>query len=74
MLTGLIVMGVLAALTGAGLSLAARLLPPGEDAGIERINAVLPQLQCARCGYPGCRPYAAALLAGNAPLLSLIHI
>lgn len=27
----------------------------------ERINAELPQLQCAECGYAGCRPYAEAI-------------
>ncbi len=33
-----------------------------------RIDAVLPQTQCTRCGYDGCRPYAAALAAGTADL------
>ena len=33
-----------------------------------RIDALLPQTQCTRCGYPGCRPYAAALAAGEAPI------
>ncbi len=27
--------------------------------------AVLPQTQCGRCGFPGCRPYARALLRGT---------
>ena len=26
-----------------------------------RIDAVLPQTQCGKCGYPGCRPYAEAI-------------
>jgi electron transport complex protein RnfB len=30
----------------------------------DRIDAVLPQTQCARCGYAACRPYAEALAAG----------
>jgi electron transport complex protein RnfB len=34
----------------------------------DRIDAVLPQTQCERCGYPGCRPYAEALAAGRARL------
>jgi electron transport complex protein RnfB len=34
----------------------------------ERLDAVLPQTQCTRCGYPGCRPYAEALAAGEADL------
>ena len=32
----------------------------------ERIDALLPQTQCTRCGYAGCRPYADALAAGTA--------
>jgi H+/Na+-translocating ferredoxin:NAD+ oxidoreductase subunit B len=27
----------------------------------ERIDALLPQTQCTRCGYEGCLPYAAAI-------------
>jgi electron transport complex protein RnfB len=32
---------------------------------VERIDALLPQTQCRRCGYDGCRPYAAALAQGG---------
>jgi electron transport complex protein RnfB len=35
---------------------------------VERIDALLPQTQCTRCGYPGCRPYAAAIVAGDAQI------
>ncbi len=28
---------------------------------IDRIDAVLPQTQCTKCGYDGCRPYAHAI-------------
>jgi len=31
-----------------------------------RIDALLPQTQCTRCGYAGCSPYAAAIAAGEA--------
>jgi electron transport complex protein RnfB len=34
----------------------------------DRIDAVLPQTQCTKCGYTGCRPYAEALARGEAPL------
>lgn len=34
----------------------------------ERIDALLPQTQCGRCGYPGCLPYAAALAADEAAI------
>jgi Na+-translocating ferredoxin:NAD+ oxidoreductase subunit B len=33
----------------------------------DRIDAVLPQAQCRRCGYAGCRPYAEAI-ADGAPI------
>jgi electron transport complex protein RnfB len=32
----------------------------------DRLDALLPQTQCTRCGYAGCRPYAEALAAGEA--------
>ncbi|MGH8164410.1 MAG: RnfABCDGE type electron transport complex subunit B [Rhodanobacteraceae bacterium] len=32
------------------------------------IDAVLPQTQCTRCGYPACRPYAQAIACGEAPI------
>jgi len=32
---------------------------------VKAIDAVLPQTQCTRCGYPGCLPYAAAIAAGT---------
>ncbi|MEO8741195.1 MAG: RnfABCDGE type electron transport complex subunit B [Casimicrobiaceae bacterium] len=33
-----------------------------------RIDALLPQTQCRRCGEPGCLPYAEAIAAGRAPI------
>jgi len=32
------------------------------------IDALLPQTQCTRCGYPGCLPYAEAIAAGLAAI------
>lgn len=34
----------------------------------ERIDAILPQTQCTKCGFDGCRPYAEAIAAGSAPI------
>lgn len=31
-----------------------------------RLDAILPQTQCTKCGYPGCRPYAEAIATGAA--------
>ena len=33
---------------------------------IFKVNKLLPQTQCAQCGYPGCRPYAEAIVEGEA--------
>jgi electron transport complex protein RnfB len=58
---------VIALLTGLALGVAARRLPPDASNIVERVNDLLPQTQCAQCGYPGCRPYAAAIVdAGEA--------
>ena len=38
------------------------------DPVIEQIDALLPQTQCGQCGYPGCRPYATAIAAGDADI------
>ncbi len=35
---------------------------------VEAIDALLPQTQCTRCGYPGCRPYAEAMAKGEADI------
>ncbi|AGK47003.1 MULTISPECIES: electron transport complex subunit RsxB [Burkholderia] len=32
----------------------------------DRIEDLLPQTQCTKCGYDGCRPYAEAIAAGTA--------
>jgi electron transport complex protein RnfB len=34
----------------------------------ERIDALLPQTQCTRCGYAGCKPYAEAIATGEAEI------
>ncbi len=35
---------------------------------VARIDALLPQTQCRRCGYVGCRPYAQAIAQGVAAI------
>ena len=34
----------------------------------ERIDALLPQIQCRKCGYDGCAPYASAIERGEAAI------
>ena len=68
MIEALAIFGSLGAVLGLGLGWASSRL--GEDRSpLERaIDRLLPQTQCAQCGYPGCRPYAAAVAAGEAPI------
>ncbi|MEK7947954.1 electron transport complex subunit RsxB [Pigmentiphaga sp. YJ18] len=35
---------------------------------IDLVDAQLPQTQCTKCGYDGCRPYARALVEGDVPI------
>jgi electron transport complex protein RnfB len=65
MITALVIVVMLTALAGAAAALT------HERAGvetrlIERIDALLPQTQCGRCTFAGCRPYATALARGEA--------
>lgn len=50
------------------LSYANRQLPAQADDIINQVNALLPQTQCAQCGFAGCRPYAAAIVEGTADI------
>jgi len=38
------------------------------DPLVENVDNLLPQTQCGQCGYAGCRPYAEAIAAGEAPI------
>lgn len=65
----LITVGALAAIGTAVAGLLAwthRRLPADRAPVVEAIDALLPQTQCAQCGYPGCRPYAEAVAEGEA--------
>lgn len=66
MVTGIVALALLATLLGGLLVLLAARLPATTDAAVDRVTALLPQTQCAQCGFPGCRPYAEALVAGLA--------
>ena len=66
MIAAICVLAGLAALTGVALvATASRVATGSADPLIDRVNDLLPQTQCAQCGYPGCRPYAKAIVAGE---------
>ena len=39
-----------------------------QDHLIDTIDSLLPQTQCGKCGYAGCRPYAVAIVHGDADI------
>jgi electron transport complex protein RnfB len=61
-MTAVVTIAVLALLAGLALSFANRKLPAEASDLVEQVNDLLPQTQCAQCGYAGCRPYAAAIV------------
>ena len=38
------------------------------EKSIDDLNALLPQTQCQLCKYPGCKPYAEAIILGDAEI------
>ena len=56
--------------TGLGLLLgyAAQTFKVQGDPLAEKIENLLPQTQCAQCGFLGCKPYAAAIAKGEADI------
>ncbi|MEJ8567395.1 electron transport complex subunit RsxB [Elongatibacter sediminis] len=53
---------------GFGLGWAARIFRVESDPVVDQIDAILPQTQCGQCNFPGCRPYAEAIAAGEAEI------
>jgi electron transport complex protein RnfB len=43
-------------------------LPTDQKFLADRIEDLLPQTQCTKCGYSGCRPYAQAIADGEADI------
>lgn len=68
MLPALLTMVGLAAAAGIAAALAARRSDTEQKRLIDAIDALLPQTQCGRCTFTGCRPYATALADGTADI------
>ncbi|MGI9238109.1 MAG: electron transport complex subunit RsxB [Woeseiaceae bacterium] len=62
MLIAISTIALIALLAGLLLSLASGRIKSKEGDLVEQVNQLLPQTQCAQCGFPGCRPYAAAIV------------
>ena len=67
-LTAVITITVIALVAGLVLSYASSRLPADRNPLVERVDKLLPQTQCAQCGYPGCRPYALAIVEDDAAI------
>ncbi|HEX2493798.1 MAG TPA: RnfABCDGE type electron transport complex subunit B [Steroidobacter sp.] len=67
LLLAIAIVAALAATAGAAAALAAR-APRLDERLIEQVNALLPQTQCGRCTFVGCRPYAAAIVRAHADI------
>lgn len=62
----LIALGSLTLLLAVMLIVANKKLYVYEDPRIDQVEDMLPHANCGACGYPGCRPFAEALVTGKA--------
>jgi Na+-translocating ferredoxin:NAD+ oxidoreductase RNF subunit RnfB len=65
-LTGVGAIGGLTLALASLLVLANRKLYVEEDPRIDVVEEMLPHANCGACGFPGCRPFAEALVIGDA--------
>jgi electron transport complex protein RnfB len=68
MLIAIAAVAALAAVFGLLLGYSAIRFHIDGDPIADQVDALLPQSQCGQCGYPGCRPYAEAVAAGQAEI------
>jgi electron transport complex protein RnfB len=68
MLSGIVILVGLATGLSTLIVVTARLLGEADPSAADAIEGLLPRIQCAQCGYPGCRPYAEAIADGLADI------
>jgi len=68
MLTVIVIMSAIVLLLGAVLAFARFSFRIDKIPLANRIDNILPQTQCGKCGYPGCRPYAEAIVNKEADI------
>jgi electron transport complex protein RnfB len=68
MIAAILVLTGLAAIFGLILGYASVRFKVEGDPIVDKIDSLLPQTQCGQCSFPGCRPYAEAMAAGEAPI------
>lgn len=67
-MVAVLVLTLIAVAFGLLLGYAAQRFKVEGDPLVDKIDAILPQTQCGQCNYPGCRPYAEAIAAGEAEI------
>ncbi len=72
MLGGILVMGALGAVVGAGLAIASKIFHVHVDPRIEAVDEALPGANCGGCGVPGCNANAVAIVNGKASAVSCV--
>ena len=65
LITAVIALVALATVFGVILGYAAVTFKVEGNPLAEQIDSLLPQTQCGNCGYPGCKPYAQAIVDGE---------
>ena len=65
MFVAILTISLMAGLFGLILGYAAIRFKVEGNPVVDQIDALLPQTQCGQCTYPGCRPYAEAIAAGE---------
>lgn len=68
MVSAVVALAALALIFGLLLGFAAVRFKVEGDPLVDQIDKILPQTQCGQCGFPGCRPYAEAIAAGDADI------
>jgi electron transport complex protein RnfB len=68
MLEAISVLAGCAAVLSALLIYGARRVATNSNSAVDRVEQLLPRIQCGQCGFPGCRPYAEALVDGSAAI------
>lgn len=61
----LVALFAMASLFGAILGFASVRFKVEGDPLVAQVDELLPQTQCGQCGYPGCRPYAEAIVVSG---------
>ncbi len=68
MISAILILVGLAAFFGLVLGYASVRFKVEGDPLSDQVDSLLPQTQCGQCSYAGCRPYAEAIAAGEAPI------